>query len=91
MHLLISVPHNIPNTKKKIPFLFLAEIDAIQAGKQAEKERKKREKTKIVGDLHPMLNALPTLEELIAQANKPNQNSKKGTGSKKQKAAKKDL
>lgn len=69
----------------------MAEIDAIQAGKQAEKERKKREKTKIVGDLHPMLNALPTLEELIAQANKPNQNSKKGTGSKKQKAAKKDL
>nr|XP_027231884.1 protein FAM207A-like [Penaeus vannamei] len=42
----------------------MKKIDAIQAGKQAEKERKKREKTKVVGDLHPMLNALPTLEEL---------------------------
>lgn len=74
-----------------ISFCSFVEIDAIQAGKQAEKERKKREKTKVVGDLHPMLNALPTLEELIANANKQQTNTKKGTGLKKQKEAKKDL
>lgn len=71
--------------------LFFVEIDAIQAGKQAEKERKKREKTKVVGDLHPMLNALPTLEELIANASKQQTSTKKGTGLKKQKEAKKEL
>nr|XP_027231871.1 protein FAM207A-like [Penaeus vannamei]XP_027231872.1 protein FAM207A-like [Penaeus vannamei] len=69
----------------------MKKIDAIQAGKQAEKERKKREKTKVVGDLHPMLNALPTLEELIANASKQQTSTKKGTGLKKQKEAKKEF
>lgn len=69
------------------------EIDAIRAGQKAEKERRKREKTAIVGDVHPMMHALPTLEELLnsSKLKADNQKLKKSKGSLKQKEAKKEL
>ena len=40
-------------------------MDAIKAGRKAAKDRKKRQKTAIVGDLQPLEDTLPTLELLL--------------------------
>ncbi|KAK3865595.1 hypothetical protein Pcinc_028806 [Petrolisthes cinctipes] len=72
---------------------FMQKIDAIRAGKQAEKDRRKREKTVIVGDVHPMMNALPSLEELMtsSRAKTDNQKLKKSKGNLKQEDAQKNF
>ena len=43
----------------------LVKIDLTQRAFKADKERKKREKTVITGDMKPMLDSLPSLEELF--------------------------
>ncbi|KAK4296981.1 hypothetical protein Pmani_030564 [Petrolisthes manimaculis] len=72
---------------------FMQKIDAIRVGKQAEKDRRKREKTAIVGDVHPMRNALPSLEELMtsSRAKTDNQKLKKSKGNLKQEDVQKDF
>ncbi|MPC35571.1 hypothetical protein E2C01_028996 [Portunus trituberculatus] len=45
-------------------------IDVVRARQRAEKNRKKREKTVITGDLHPLLSALPSLGELTTSISK---------------------
>ncbi|XP_042211364.1 protein FAM207A-like [Homarus americanus] len=72
---------------------FMQKIDVVRASSRAEKERKKREKTAVVGDMHPLLNALPSLEELFASSNKnkDSQIIKEVKGTKKQKEAQKDF
>ncbi|XP_045600505.1 ribosome biogenesis protein SLX9 homolog [Procambarus clarkii] len=72
---------------------FMQKIDVIRASAKAERERKKREKTAIVGDMHPLLNALPSLEELIATSTSKTdvQASKKVKGTKKVKERQKDF
>ncbi|XP_068247565.1 ribosome biogenesis protein SLX9 homolog [Palaemon carinicauda] len=44
----------------------LKTFDTIKACEREAKERKRREKTAIVGDVHPLLDALPSLEEVLA-------------------------
>ncbi|XP_063886390.1 uncharacterized protein LOC135114417 [Scylla paramamosain] len=44
--------------RKKRHQELLEKIDVVRAGQIAEKNRKKREKTVITGDMHPLLNAL---------------------------------
>ncbi|KAK8372029.1 hypothetical protein O3P69_011883 [Scylla paramamosain] len=67
------------------------EIDVVRAGQIAEKNRKKREKTVITGDMHPLLNALPSLGELMASKSKNKRCDLKTLhGTPKQKTAKKE-
>lgn len=71
---------------------FLQKIDTVRAGERAEKERKKRENTVIVGDVHPLIDALPTLEELVASTcNKKHPTTTKVRSTKKEKHATKDM
>lgn len=44
---------------------WLEKVDAIQQTKKRQKERMKRAKTPVVGDLEPMMSALPELSEII--------------------------
>ncbi|XP_066965765.1 ribosome biogenesis protein SLX9 homolog isoform X2 [Macrobrachium rosenbergii] len=70
----------------------LKTIDTIRACEREAKERKKREKTAIVGDVHPLLNALPSLEEVLAasrQNKRPVSNKVRST--KKQKKATEEI
>lgn len=69
----------------------IAEIDVVRAGQQEEKDRRKREKTVVTGDMHPLLNALPSLGELIASQNEKKQKSKKPKGTPKMKIVKKEM
>jgi len=46
----------------------MTKIDTIQTAKKKLKERKRKQKTPIVGDLTPMEDALPTLELLLKQS-----------------------
>lgn len=70
----------------------MKKIDVIRTAERKEKERKKREKTVIVGDMHPILNALPSLEELAAvRSRKEIQASKKDKRNKKQNEKQKDF
>ena len=63
----------------------------MRAGQQAEKDRQKREKTVITGDMNPLLNALPSLEKLMGSQSKGKSNkSKKPQGTPKQKIAKRE-
>lgn len=48
----------------------LRRVDTIKLMKQKDKDRKRREKAKITGDLHPMIEALPGLADLQLLANK---------------------
>lgn len=75
---------------KPICFCFITEIDVVRAAKQEEKDRKKREKTVVTGDMHPLLHALPSLGELMASQSDKTQKSKKPRGTPKQKIAKKE-
>lgn len=68
----------------------ITEIDVVQAGHQAEKDRRKREKTVVTGDMNPLLNALPSLGELMEAQNKKSLKSKKTKGTPKQKIATKE-
>merc|ERR1739842_138731 len=70
--------------------------DAVRAAQKKVNERKKREKTVIVGDVHPMIDALPTLEELLASSSKAKKKkerpvSTKPMGQKKRKQEEKDM
>ncbi|XP_064118119.1 ribosome biogenesis protein SLX9 homolog [Macrobrachium nipponense] len=70
----------------------LKTIDTVRACEREAKERKKREKTAIVGDVHPLLNALPSLEEVLAvsyQNKRPVSNKVRST--KKQKKATEEM
>lgn len=42
------------------------EIEAIKLAEQKRREERKRRATVVVGDLHPLRDALPTLQELQA-------------------------
>lgn len=68
----------------------VTEIDVVRAGQQAEKDRRKREKTVVTGDMHPLLNALPSLGELMASQSEKTQKSKKTRGTPKEKVVKKE-
>lgn len=69
----------------------MIEIDVVQAGQQEVKDRKKREKTVIIGDMHPLLHALPSLGELMASQSEKAQKPKKPRGTPKQKTVKKEM
>ncbi|XP_045128796.1 protein FAM207A-like [Portunus trituberculatus] len=56
--------------RKKRHQELLEKIDVVRARQRAEKNRKKREKTVITGDLHPLLSALPSLGELTTSISK---------------------
>ncbi|XP_064646583.1 ribosome biogenesis protein SLX9 homolog [Lineus longissimus] len=45
--------------------VWMKKVDALQAAKNEEKAKKKRQKTVIVGDLKPLEDTLPTLELLM--------------------------
>ncbi|CAL4170476.1 unnamed protein product, partial [Meganyctiphanes norvegica] len=82
--------------RKKRHEEFLQKIDAVRAAEKKVNARKKREKTVIIGDLHPMIEALPTLEELLASANKAKKKkerpvSNKPKGQKKRRQEEKDM
>lgn len=62
---------------------FMQQIDFIQGAARAERERKKREKTAVVGDMHPLLNALPSLKELMSASKTKTQPTKGVSGKKK--------
>ncbi|XP_063851867.1 ribosome biogenesis protein SLX9 homolog isoform X2 [Scylla paramamosain] len=77
--------------RKKRHQELLEKIDVVRAGQIAEKNRKKREKTVITGDMHPLLNALPSLGELMASKSKNKRCDLKTLhGTPKQKTAKKE-
>lgn len=77
--------------RKKRRQELLEKIDVVRARQLAEKDRKKREKTVITGDMNPLLNALPSLGELMESKNKKkSRNLKTPSGTPKQKTAKKE-
>ena len=43
----------------------LSEMDIVQATKKEQKDKKKRQKTAIVGDMKPLEDTLPTLDLLL--------------------------
>lgn len=45
--------------------LFVTELDAVEAAKIAAKEKKRKEKTPVVGDIGLLGEALPTLDMLL--------------------------
>ncbi|XP_074641026.1 ribosome biogenesis protein SLX9 homolog [Tubulanus polymorphus] len=49
---------------------WMQKMDSVQAAKRAVKEKKKRERTAIVGDMKPLEDALPTLELLLKEGSK---------------------
>ena len=61
--------------------------------KQKEKNRKRREKAKITGDLHPMIEALPGLAELksIADKEEKQKRNKKNIEAKKKNSIEKNV
>ncbi|XP_067686117.1 ribosome biogenesis protein SLX9 homolog [Haliotis asinina] len=62
--------------KRKIRHeVFMQKIDAVKAAKQKAKDKKKREKTPIVGDMSVMEEALPTLELLMKEGSRSNRQS----------------
>lgn len=46
-------------------FLLSPEVETIQQSKKRRKDKMKRLKTPVVGDLEPMMSALPELSEII--------------------------
>ncbi|XP_050713270.1 ribosome biogenesis protein SLX9 homolog [Eriocheir sinensis] len=76
--------------RKKRRMELLKKIDVVRAGQQEEKDRRKREKTVVTGDMHPLLNALPSLGELMASQNEKTHKSKKPKGTPKMKIVKKE-
>ncbi|KAG0714815.1 Protein FAM207A [Chionoecetes opilio] len=69
----------------------LKKIDVVRAGQRAEKDRKKREKTVVTGDMNPLLDALPSLTELMAANTKDSTKPKKPRGTPKLKVVKKEI
>ncbi|XP_046380389.1 ribosome biogenesis protein SLX9 homolog [Haliotis rufescens] len=62
--------------KRKIRHeVFMQKIDAVKTAKQKVKDKKKREKTPIVGDMSVMEEALPTLELLMKEGSKSQRQS----------------
>ena len=55
----------------KALFIVSAEIDTIQQAKKEAKEKKKREKTAVVGDMQGLADTLPTLDLLLRDLDKP--------------------
>ena len=43
----------------------ISEMDAIQAAKKKEKDRKRKQKTPIVGDIGALADTLPTIDLLM--------------------------
>ena len=69
-----------------------SEIETVKSVEREHKERKRREKTAIVGDVHPLINALPSLEEILASSRqKEPTTAVKKRSTKKQKQATKDM
>ena len=46
-------------------FPFCAEIDTINTARRKEKDAKKRANAAVIGDLHPLHDALPELAEIL--------------------------
>ncbi len=42
--------------------IYLPEIDVYQKAKEKAKATEERQKTAVVGDIHPLMEALPSLE-----------------------------
>ncbi|XP_076048911.1 ribosome biogenesis protein SLX9 homolog [Oratosquilla oratoria] len=78
---------NKKDRRKQRRMELLQKIEVVKAAEIAKQEKKRREKTVITGDLHPLMDALPSLEELLAKSAK--QNSKKAPTSTKKKGMRK--
>lgn len=80
--------------KKKLRHdIWVKKLNAVEAAKKAEKDRKKREKTAIVGDIGLLGDALPTIELLMKKSSQVNKNEgeEKKRGIAKEKKRKKQM
>ncbi|CAC5400538.1 unnamed protein product [Mytilus coruscus] len=80
--------------KKKLRHdIWIKKLNAVEAAKKEEKDRKKREKTAIVGDIGAMGDALPTIELLMKKSSQANrdQTEEKTRGIAKEKKRKKQM
>lgn len=61
-----DVPCALASTLCLTPVSSASEIEAIKLAEQKLKEERRRRATAVVGDLHPLRDALPELQELEA-------------------------